>query len=93
MIKITLSHTPKEMHVGEEYQANVPPAPLPMSTRMDSHLDHEAQLLWQPNHLSEEDLMRYQQDYSRTLTLVAPTTRVPDDEEVGLFKIIHVSRK
>lgn len=75
----------KEMHVGEEYQASVPPTPPPPNSRTDSHLGLEARMLWKPNHLSEVEVEHYQQNYSRILALAAPTTRVPDDEEVSFL--------
>ncbi|KAL5965057.1 Mesoderm induction early response protein 1 [Taenia solium] len=77
-----------EMHVGEEYQASVPPAPPPANSRTDSHLGLEARMLWKPNHLSEVEVEHYQQNYSRILALAAPTTRVPDDEE-ALFLLLR----
>ncbi|VDM32185.1 unnamed protein product [Hydatigera taeniaeformis] len=74
-----------EMHVGEEYQASVPLTPPPANSRTDSHLGLEARMLWKPNHLSEVEVEHYQQNYSRILALAAPTTRVPDDEEVSFY--------
>lgn len=77
----------QEMHVGEEYQAQVPLGPNPQSDREDSHLGFETRLLWQPGHLSERVVEKFEQSYSKTLALHAPLTRTPDDEEVSKVKI------
>ncbi len=75
------------MHVGEDYQAIVPPTTQPANARQDSHLGSETRLLWEPGHLSEQDVERYQQSYSKSLSLTAPLSRIPDDEEVWERKI------
>ncbi|VDD75122.1 unnamed protein product [Mesocestoides corti] len=77
-----------EMHVGDDYQATVPPSTQPINSRQDSHLGQEALMLWQPGHLPEVDVERYQQTYSRTLSLAAPISRIPDDEE-ALFLLLR----
>ncbi|KAM7533149.1 hypothetical protein Aperf_G00000120350 [Anoplocephala perfoliata] len=74
-----------EMHVGEEYQAIVPPGPPSVNTRTDSHLGAEADLLWFPRRLSESETERYELAYAQVISLVAPNVATPDDEEALFF--------
>ncbi|VDL98614.1 unnamed protein product [Schistocephalus solidus] len=78
-----------EMRVGEEYQAVVTPQPL--SSHLpgtDSHLGFDCRLLWRPGVLSNAEVERYQQAYSKTLSMPVPSSRTPDDDE-ALFLLMQ----
>ncbi|VDN25396.1 unnamed protein product [Dibothriocephalus latus] len=72
------------MRVGEEYQAVVTPQPLAShSPGTDSHLGFDCRLLWRPGVLSNAEVERYEQAYSKTLSMPVPSSRTPDDDEVS----------
>lgn len=57
---------------------------MPQDRRTDCHLGSEADLLWQPGHLTENVVERYERTYTQTIAELPEAVATPDDEEVGI---------
>ncbi|KAA0187915.1 Mesoderm induction early response protein 1, partial [Fasciolopsis buskii] len=81
-----------EIHVGDEYQASVPPFnsnPTEMTDWWDTRrFEVESSLLWQPSKLSEIDVIHFERLFAQSVMFPLPSDRTIDDEE-ALFMLMR----
>ncbi|VDP94902.1 unnamed protein product [Echinostoma caproni] len=77
-----------EIHVGDEYQASVPPFNAHPGELVDwwdtRRFEIESSLLWQPGKLPETDVVRFERLFAQTVMFPLPSERTVDDEEVSM---------
>ncbi|CAL8088213.1 unnamed protein product [Calicophoron daubneyi] len=74
-----------EIRVGDDYQARVPSSCSAPDEVTDSwetcRFENESCKLWQPDKLSEDDVIHFERLFAETLVFPLPNARTVDDEE------------